>query len=411
MKSKNVLMVSGVFIPEPIVSANIMTQLATELSKIYHVTVLRPKPSRPKGFIMPDFDYNSLPFEVKVIDSYTCAESSLYGRYRETTSMGKICARYISQHHNEIDFIYNDAWWLWGLNKVAKAAVKFNIPYITPVQDIYPESLASKLPNIKWLRNIVMTLLAPIDRYTLTHAAKIHTISNKMMKQLSETRNIPQDRFVVVRNWQNEQAFIEYRKLHEESLCKHKDVFTFMYMGNVGPLAGIDILFEALHQAKLRNVRLVVAGSGSAKETLMESAKGYSDCNIEFWDVPFGKVPATQDQADVMCLPVKKGYAMTSIPSKLPAYMFSAKPVLASVDQESDTASCITNADAGWVAAPEDVDDIARCMNEAYHTTQKELIEKGKRGFDFSIQHLSKKMNLPILVKACVEVIENQKIN
>lgn len=39
-----------------------------------------------------------------------------------------------------------------------------------------------------------------------------------------------------------------------------------MYLGNVGPLAGIEVLFDALKIAKLPNVRLVVAGSGSAKK-------------------------------------------------------------------------------------------------------------------------------------------------
>lgn len=403
---KNILIVSGVFIPEPVVSANLQTQLATELSKNYNVTVLRPRPSRPNGFKMPDYDYSQLPFNVIVIDSYTCSKSSLYGRYKETRSMGRVCASYVDIHHDEIDFIYNDAWWLWGINMVAKAAVKNGIPYISPVQDIYPESLMSKLPNIKLLRSIVMKMLAPIDLYTLTHAAKVHTISDKMMRQLSETRGIPEDRFVVVKNWQNEDEFIKYRDNHPDK--EKNDIFTFMYLGNIGPLAGIHTLFKALYKSGLKDARLIVAGSGSARNVLMEKAKEYTDCNIEFWNVPSGQVPAIQSKADVMCLPVKKGYAMTSIPSKLPAYMFSAKPVLASVDKESDTAACITNADAGWVAAPEDVDDIAQCMKEAYYTSSQELIEIGKRGFDFSIQHLSKKMNLPMLVNACVEVIENQ---
>lgn len=75
-------------------------------------------------------------------------------------------------------------------------------------------------------------------------------------------------------------------------------------------------------------------------------------------------VPIIQDKADVMCLPMKRGSAMFSIPSKLPAYMFSAKPILSSVDKDSDTAVCIKDAKAGWVAIPEDAKDVARCMKK-----------------------------------------------
>ena len=50
--------------------------------------------------------------------------------------------------------------------------------------------------------------LSPIDKYTLFHAARIHTISEKMVEYLSTTRNIARDKFIVVRNWQNEDSFI-----------------------------------------------------------------------------------------------------------------------------------------------------------------------------------------------------------
>ena len=120
-----------------------------------------------------------------------------------------------------------------------------------------------------------------------------------------------------------------------------------MYLGNIGPLAGIEVLFDAFAKADLKNARLVIAGSGPTKADLQQKSKRYS-CNIEFWEVPAGKVPETQAQADVMLLPVKKGFANSSVPSKLIAYMFSAKPIIASVDAESDTAECITTSGAGW---------------------------------------------------------------
>ena len=402
-----ILIITGVFFPEPIVSAGLMKDLATELSKGYQVAVIRPKPSRPMGFEIPDYSYSQFPFEVIETDSYVHPASSLIGRGKESYSMGKWCKKYIEQHHKEICFIYNAPWHMFGRNMVAKVALKYNIPYITPVQDIYPESLSSKFPNLPFLKKIINAILLPSDKYLLNHAAKIHTISEKMVDYLSKTRGIDKRHFVVIRNWQDERDFVDYSNAHQNE--KEGDApFTYMYMGNVGPLAGIEVLFDALREAKLPKARLVVAGSGSAKRGLMEKAKTYTDCKIEFWDVPAGKVPETQSQADVLCLPVKEGYAMSSIPSKLPAYLFSKKPVLASVDSESDTAMCIRDNHAGWVALPEDAESVAKAMKEAYSLPEKELNKIGENGFEYAIETLSRK-NLKKLADACLDAINSNR--
>ncbi len=407
MIHKKVLIITGVFYPEPVVSAGLMKDLAQELSKDYKVTVLRPKPSRPMGFQIPEYSCDRFPFEVIETDSYVHPASSLIGRGRESYDMGRCCVKYIEQHHDEICFIYNAPWHMFGRNMIAKAALKYNIPYITPVQDVYPESLSSKFPNIPFLKKIINAVLLPSDKYLLSNAARIHTISEKMVDYLSKTRGIDKNHFVAIRNWQDERDFVKYVNAHQNE-AKGDAPFTFMYMGNVGPLAGIEVLFDALRNAQLPNVRLVVAGSGSAKQNLMEKAKTYKDCLIEFWDVPAGKVPETQSKADIMCLPVKKGYAMSSIPSKLPAYMFSKKPVLASVDAESDTAMCIRDNHAGWVALPEDAESVANAMKEAYSLSDEELHRIGENGFEFAIDNLSRTRNLQKLYKACVEIIEKQ---
>ena len=396
---KKVLLALSVFSPEPIVSANLMADLAEELSKTYIVTVLRPHPTRPKGFKMPEYESSSFPYKVIEMKTYTHPESSLIGRFRESFSMGKVYARYIKEHHNEIDFIVNDAWHLFGYNKVAHAAVKYGIPYIVPVQDIYPESLASKLPDVKFLKWFVMKTLGPLDKYTLTHSAKIHTISDKMRDILSSSRRIPKDHFVIVRNWQDESPFLNCTETKELSAP-----FTFMYLGNVGPLAGVDVLINAFEKADLENARLVIAGSGSAKEHSLEVAKGCKS-QIEFWDVPGGMVPATQAKADVMCLPVKKGFAMSSIPSKLPAYMFSAKPVLASVDAESDTARCINDSNAGWVCEPENVEQISNLMQKIVGLNKEELSTMGTSGRHYAVEEFSRTENLKILANACMAII------
>lgn len=401
---KRLLFVCGVFYPEPVVSARLQTDLAMKLSENYQVTVLRPHPTRPKGFAFADYDYASLPFQVIEFDSYTCPASSPLGRMCESISHGRWCARYIRQHHKEIDFVYNDSWHLFGVSLVAKVACKYKIPYITPVQDVYPESLASKLPDIQWLKRMVMQVLSPLDHYVLSHAVCVQTNSEKMAAYLSDSRQIDRKKFVVVRNWQDEKPFLDYAK--NRRVEPEDRPFTFMYVGNVGPLAGIDVLFEAFAQAGLKDAKLVIAGSGPAKEDLQRKAQRYA-CTIEFWDVPAGMVPETQTKADVLMLPVKKGFARYSVPSKLIAYLFSAKPVIASVDKDSDTAECVEKSGAGWLAEPEDVSNIAKVMREAFIASDANRIKMGECGREYAMRVFTKEKNLSVLSQAIEAILSD----
>ena len=85
--------------------------------------------------------------------------------------------------------------------------------------------------------------------------------------------------------------------------------------------------------------------------------------------------------------------------------MFSAKPIIASVDLGSDTAKCIADGKAGWVVEPEEVNAIASAMKEAIETPSEQLVQIGINGYNFAINNLGREINLRKLVSACEDVI------
>jgi glycosyltransferase involved in cell wall biosynthesis len=135
----------------------------------------------------------------------------------------------------------------------------------------------------------------------------------------------------------------------------------------------------------------------------IELANSYNATNIEFLPVPEGMVPEIQNKSDVMLLPVKKNGAMSSIPSKLPAYMFSSKPIIGSLDLESDTAKSILESGCGIVVEPENEVELINAMKEASEWSKQVLEEKGNAGFEYAVLNFSKKENL----QKVVTVIEN----
>lgn len=392
---KTILIISAVFPPEPVVSSQLSFDIATELSKDWKVVVLHPEATRPEGFDFRNVCELNNNFENITLPSYVCPQSTIIGRSRESYAFGVECRKYIKKKRTELACIYMNSWPLFSQLLIVKTAKKYAIPCFVHVQDIYPESFTNKLKR-GVLKHLLYKVLLPIDRYILSHATHVLAISSNMKLYLAETRGIDADKIMTVENWQDERNFIAYRKAigYRE---RAEDRLTFMYLGNNGPVAGVELLITCFAKAYLPNSRLVIAGSGSRKEICKELAQNYPEACIEFWDVPDGKVPEIQHQADVMLLPVKKGAAMSSIPSKLPAYMFSQKTIIGSLDLESDTAKAIIKANCGLVVEPENEQMLINAFQEVAGWNVQMLKQKGENGFEYAISRFSRKHNLSLI--------------
>jgi len=392
-----ILMVCAVFPPEPVVAASLTFDLASALAEVRAVTVLTPKPSRPFGFCFSDYSTDERKFEQIIVPSYTCAKFSFFGRMRESYSFGKHVSRYIRENRNKIDYIYICPWPLFAPYLIARTLRKFSIPAAVHVEDIYPESLSNRIPV---LGSLIQRLLLPLDKFILANVTSVITVSDNMKKHLIRTRGISQQKIALIQNWQDESQFIQFhtQKTLAQASTKQVETFTFMYMGNIGPVAGVDFVIHCYAQARIQNSQLIIAGTGTMKEECRKIAESYEDASIFFWNVPAGKVPEIQDMADVMLLPVKRGAAMSSIPSKLVAYLFSKKPVIACVDEKSDTARTIQNARCGWVVPPEENQPLISMMKTVSVLSSRKLKKLGNKGFNYALKNFSKNRNLESLV-------------
>ncbi len=393
-----ILIISAVFPPEPVVSAKLSFDLANFISNNHKTVVLTPIPSRPLGFI---FDSNMPTYRFKhvLLNSFTSPKSKFLSRLIESISFGLKCSKYIIDNQGEIDKIYSNSWPLFAQYFVIRTAKKYSIPIIFHVQDIYPESLSNK---IKYVGPIFSFFLKPIDSYNLKNSDSVIAISEGMKNYLVSTRNIISNKVHIVSNWQDENDFINFQN-NIQNVIPEKELFTFMYLGNIGPVAGVDLLVKSFIQADLKNARLVIAGAGSKLEEIKNLVGNNLKSSIEFWSVPNGKVPEIQNKADVMLLPMVKGGSFSSIPSKLPAYMFSKKPIVACVESNSDTAKAILESDSGWICDPENIDSLSSLMKTIFFSDHFMLSEKGSSGFDYAIKHFSKSTNLPKLTSIILE--------
>jgi glycosyltransferase involved in cell wall biosynthesis len=367
--------------------------LAVVLSEKQHVKVITPEPSRPLGFDFRMRQGHQTKFEHHILKSFTCPKSTFLGRMRESFSFGLHAARYIKAHHTSIDCVYVLAWPLFAQFLIVRAARKFSIPAVTHVMDLYPESLANKLPVIK---QVVNTLLLPIDKYILQNSSVVITISANMRDRVVKTRQLESEKVEIVHTWQNDDLFFNFTQ-PAYSLAD-KSLFTFMFLGCLSKSAALEVVIHAFKISNLKNARLVIAGNGSEKDFLESFSRKYPDLNIEFWDAPLRNVPEIQDVADVLILSLRRNTAHFAMPSKLPAYMFSKKPVIASVEENSATAKAIQQANCGWTMMPENPEKLAKVFNDVVAIPRNSLQVFGNNGFLFAKENFSKEKNLMRLV-------------
>lgn len=399
---KKIFIISGVFPPEPVTSANMNYDLALILAKEHDVTVIIPHPSRPISRDYSAYKHPKYPFNLVVVDSFTHPKSTIKGRMKESISFSKKAIEYIESTGEKIDFIYNSAWQYWGYYLIAKYCVKNNIPYIVPIQDIYPESLLTKLPFPSLIKRLIKRVLIGRDIYYQKNAISIRTITNDMADYLSSSRKIDKNKYLVVANWQNDD---EFEHITEKTIGE-KRVITFL--GNIAKQANVDLIISAFAKANVSNAELRIMGGGSAKEDSVSLAKNLKLDNVFFGEVPNGKVAEVQSEADILILALKSGTGKLGLPSKLVSYMQSGKPVIASLELDSATAHIIEEAKCGRCVEEDNVEKLSELIKEMLLLPADELLQMGRNSRQYATLHLTKKSNLQRIVDKINEILSHK---
>jgi len=414
MEKRSVTIVTAVYPPEPVVSGRMAQDLATHLSQQgINVTVISPQPSRPIGC-----DYGNLKnpkkhivindngVEIIRLPSYSAPESRIMRRFREGLSFGRYVCQYIKSQPQKPDALFVNAWPIVSQALILNYAKRKKIKVVLQIMDVYPESLLIKLPRC--MRSITKRILTGIDKWTAQSATSIVVISEDMRRLYIEQRGIRDDKIVTINLWQDESLFscLPRRKEGCYAYAISEEKFTFLFLGNIGPVAGVEFLIQAFQRAQIRGAQLFIAGDGSSKASCLKLAADLDLVNTQFLSDPdVRNTSLIQCIAHVCLLPVKPGAGLSSIPSKLIAYMLSAKPVLATVDSESETAKVIKAAGCGWVGQPEDLNWLANMMGEVAILPAEELEKIGEKGRQFCLGKYSKTSELEklstLIISAC----------
>ena len=415
----NIVIVSAVFPPEPVVTAQTSFQIAEELFHHGHqVTVLAPFPNRPdgrlfRGYRRSLYQRESMGFSVIRCFSFLSRKSSMSSRLLENLGFAITCSARILFLPRP-DVLYMNTWVIVCSGLVSAAAWLRSIPVAMSIQDVYPESL-SQQQRIS-AQSLLFRILRALDR-RIAHSAKaLIVISDQFGETYRLDRGVPAERIHVLQNWgETSSVKVDARGAYalRQKYGIPDQTTLAVYAGNIGAAAGVETAIQAFEYLwNDDSICMLIAGVGSSLRACQEMVeeRGLQDRIFFYTPWPKRDTGVVLGAADVLLLPTQGEQSLVSVPSKLISYMLSGRPVLAMVLRDSDTAKLITKAKAGWVIPPDDPVGTAAALKVIAATASEDVRAAGARGLDYALCNLTREANLPRMIQLLLETAKPRTV-
>ena len=164
--------------------------------------------------------------------------------------------------------------------------------------------------------------------------------------------------------------------------------FNIVFAGNIGNNQSIETIIEAANiLKKIPQITFFVVGDGSRLKFLKEKVADLQLKNIHILGrFPVEVMPAIYERADALLVTLGAiGNLSLTIPSKIQAYMASAKPIVAAVDGLG--AEVVNEAACGFTCPAGNSEELAKIIEKLYLMSGSDRHEMGARGRRYAEQH------------------------
>ncbi len=149
-----------------------------------------------------------------------------------------------------------------------------------------------------------------------------------------------------------------------------------LYAGNIGFSQSLELIVAAARQ--LPDVTFLVNGDGSTRRELEAAAAGVR--NVRFGDFqPADRLSELLATGDLHVVPLRRGLAGVSVPSKTYSILAAGRPVLAAIDPGTAIPRLLAESGAGVSVPPDDPQRFTAAVAELV-TDRQRLTEMGSAG-------------------------------
>jgi colanic acid biosynthesis glycosyl transferase WcaI len=360
------LMLAPYYAPDLGPSAPLFTMLAEELARRGHqVTVIAAVPHYPTGSVPEKYRQQHLQrstengVAVIRVRIPSVQRASLARRALQYASYQLSAAWACAGLQCDAVFAANPALWVW-LPYAFTVGLRRK-PAVFSVHDVYPD-VGVTLGVFK--SQFVIAAVRSLERFCLHHAAHVRILSESFRTPL-HTLGVSDSKLVLVFDWVDTELIQPLPKENPFSIEHHLDRnFIVQYAGNIGLSQGLEHMLSAAEMLTDHfSIKFVFVGDGAGKASLLADAEQRNLHNVQF--IPFQprtRLPEVLASADVALVMLKRGIGSGSLPSKTFSALASGCPVIASVDEGSETWNLLQRAEAGLCIPPEDPGALAQAI-------------------------------------------------
>ncbi len=386
------LLISLQFAPEITSNAVVITGLARALAARGHqVTVLAGTPHYQLPHIPPGYLFRPFRREygegVRVVRCWAFPKSN--GKISKllnyvTFTLTSFLASLFAGRPGAV-LVVSPPFWLGFMALFLKALHR--CPVIYNAQDLFPEAyLASREVRRGWLTRAMDRMMTRIYR----RCDRITVITDSFSEVIA-AKGIDPRKIQIIPNFVDTSAVVPLSRDNSfRRRCGLNNKFVVMYAGNIGYTHGTALLVEAAEKlAALKDLWFLVIGGGSKQADLARLARERRRPNLQFLPTqPSELLPKMLASADVFVLTTKPGVAKASFPSRIYNFLLAGRPIVASIDADSDSARLLDRAGAAIVTEPGNVEAFCRALQTLYHdaSTRERLARNGR---EFMEQHYS----------------------
>ncbi len=232
------------------------------------------------------------------------------------------------------------------------AAALWRVPFIFNIQDIFPDVIV-RLGVMREGR--IMRALHAVEKWIYRRSTRICVISPSFAGNLMR-KGVPASKLAVIYNWVDTEFIRPLPRNNEfRRELNLDDQFLVLYAGNLGRSQSLEVLLRAAAAMRADRAQFLIVGEGTRKEALVRQAQEMQLSNVRFLPLqPRERLPLMLAAADVSVVLLREEASYTSLPSKIPTIMSSARPLVASVALSSDAARIITESRCGIAVPPDD---------------------------------------------------------
>lgn len=270
--------------------------------------------------------------------------------------------------------------WLIGL--------RHNCPFIYNVQEIYPD-IAVNLGELK--SPFIIRILQNLERFVYNRAGALSVISDGMAHCI-RFKGVPELKVRMIPNFVDIEDF---RPLPKDNRFSRQyglsNKFVISYAGNMGKPQGLGVLIEAAHLLHSEDkIHFLLMGDGSERDSLIKKIKGLQLTNMTILPYqPYSLMAEAYATADVSFVSQAPETCNDGVPSKVYRIMACARPVIACTSENSDLAHLIRKAGGGAIVRSGDATELANVIKQS--SFERDVwMKKGQKARTFILQNYSR---------------------